>query len=127
LPIGAVIGVGLMTKYSIIFYVAGIVVGLALTPARRFIATRWFCFGAGVALLVCLPNLVWQIRHDFVSLHFLRYIHARDVGEGRAQGFWRAQFTLCANRYAASCGSLVYSGLSSTVVTVRSRGCMWYR
>jgi|ERR1035437_289736 4-amino-4-deoxy-L-arabinose transferase-like glycosyltransferase len=62
LPIGAVIGVGLMTKYSIIFYIAGIVVGLIFTPARRFIATGWFWLGAGVGLLVCLPNLVWQIR-----------------------------------------------------------------
>ncbi|MFZ3264704.1 MAG: glycosyltransferase family 39 protein [Terriglobales bacterium] len=124
LPIGAVIGVGLMTKYSIIFYVAGIVVGLLLTPARRFIATRWFWLGAGLALLVCLPNLVWQIRHDFVSLHFLRYIHARDVGEGRAEGFWRAQFTLCANRYAAP---LWIAGLFGFVFSRRYRAiaCMY--
>jgi hypothetical protein len=122
LPMGAVIGVGLMTKYSIIFYVAGIVVGLILTPARRFLATRWFWFGAGVALLVCLPNLVWQIRHDFVSFHFLRYIHARDVGEGRAQGFWRAQFTLCANRYAAP---LWIAGLFGFVFKRRYRAIAW--
>jgi len=122
LPIGAVMGVGLMTKYSIIFYVAGIVVGLLLTPARRFIATRWFWFGAGLAVLICLPNLVWQIRHDFVSFHFLRYIHARDVGEGRAEGFWRAQFTLCANRYAAP---LWIAGLFGFLFNRRYRAIAW--
>ncbi|MGB7863238.1 MAG: hypothetical protein WCF74_07595, partial [Candidatus Sulfotelmatobacter sp.] len=35
-----------------------------------------------------------------ISLHFLRHIHARDVGEGRAEGFWFYQYVICANRLA---------------------------
>jgi 4-amino-4-deoxy-L-arabinose transferase-like glycosyltransferase len=101
LAIGAVIGLGLMTKYAIMFFVAGIVGGLLLTGARRFLGSRWFWAGAGLALVICLPNLIWQLRHDFISLHFLRHIHARDVGQGRADGFWFFQFVGCANRFAA--------------------------
>ncbi|MGD0570986.1 MAG: glycosyltransferase family 39 protein [Candidatus Sulfotelmatobacter sp.] len=101
LAIGAVVGLGLMTKYAIIFFVAGVVGGLLLTRARRFLASRWFWAGIALALLICLPNLIWQLRHDFISLHFLRHIHARDVGEGRADGFWFYQFVGCANRFAA--------------------------
>jgi hypothetical protein len=101
LAIGAVIGVGLMTKYAIMFFVAGVVGGLLLTRARRFLGSRWFWMGIGLALLICLPNLIWQLRHDFISLHFLRHIHARDVSEGRAEGFWFFQFVGCANRFAA--------------------------
>jgi Dolichyl-phosphate-mannose-protein mannosyltransferase len=99
--IGAVIGVGLMTKYAIMFFVAGIVGGFLLTRARRFLGSRWFWMGAALALLICLPNLIWQLHHDFISLHFLRHIHARDVGEGRADGFWFYQVVGCANRFAA--------------------------
>jgi hypothetical protein len=83
LAIGAVIGVGLMTKYTMLFLVAGILVGLLLTPARRFLGSRWFWGGVALAFLIFLPNLIWQVRHDFISFHFLRHIHARDVGEGR--------------------------------------------
>lgn len=101
LAIGAVIGLGLMTKYAIMFFVAGVVGGLLLTTARRFLASPWFWAGAGLALLICLPNLIWQLRHDFISLHFLQHIHARDVGEGRAEGFWFYQLVGCANRFAA--------------------------
>jgi hypothetical protein len=101
LAIGAVVGVGLMTKYTILFLMAGMLGGLLLTRARRFLASRWFWGGAMLALLIFLPNLIWQVRHDFISLHFLRHIHARDVGEGRANGFWRDQFVVCANRFAA--------------------------
>jgi hypothetical protein len=101
LAIGTVIGFGLMTKYAIMFFVAGIVGGLLLTRARRFLGSRWFWTGAALALLICLPNLIWQLRHDFISLHFLRHIHARDVAQGRANGFWFFQFVGCANRFAA--------------------------
>jgi hypothetical protein len=101
LAIGAVIGVGLMTKYTMMFFVAGILGGLLLTRARRFLGGRWFWTGAALALLIVLPNLIWQLRHDFISLHFLRHIHARDVGEGRAEGFWFYQYVICANRFAA--------------------------
>src|SRR5204863_8417472 len=45
LVIGATVGVGLMTKYTMAFYVAGIVAGLLLTPARRFLLTGWVWAG----------------------------------------------------------------------------------
>jgi 4-amino-4-deoxy-L-arabinose transferase-like glycosyltransferase len=101
LAIGATIGVGLETKYAIAFYIAGIVAGLLFTPARRYLATRWFWAGVALAGLIFLPNLIWLVRHDFISYHFLQHIHARDVGEGRAKGFWTGQFLICANLAAA--------------------------
>jgi hypothetical protein len=122
LAIGGVIGVGLTTKYAIIFFVAGIVCGFLLTRARRFLASRWFWAGAGLALLICLPNLIWQLRHDFISLHFLRHIHARDVGEGRADGFWLYQFVGCANRFAAP---LWIIGLAGFLRSPRYRMLAW--
>jgi hypothetical protein len=101
LAIGATIGIGLLTKYAIAFYIAGILAGLVLTPARRFLKTGWFWAGVGLALLIFLPNFIWLVRHDFISLHFLEYIHARDVGEGRANGFLKGQFLICVNPAAA--------------------------
>jgi hypothetical protein len=101
LAIGATVGVGLMTKYAIIFFVAGILVGLVLTQARRFLASGWFWAGTGLALLIFLPNLIWLVRHDFISYHFLQHIHVRDVGEGRANGFLSDQFLICTNVFSA--------------------------
>lgn len=101
LAVGAAVGLGLMTKYTMAFLVAGIVGGMLLTRARRWFLNPWFWAGAAVAFVIFLPNLVWQFRHDFISLHFLHHIHARDVGEGRANGFWRDQFLICVNLFAA--------------------------
>jgi hypothetical protein len=101
LTIGAAVGLGLLTKYSILFLIAGILGGITLSRARRFLASGWFWAGIALALLIFLPNFLWLVRHDFISYHFLQHIHTRDVGEGRADGFLKDQFLICVNLYAA--------------------------
>jgi 4-amino-4-deoxy-L-arabinose transferase-like glycosyltransferase len=97
LAVGAAIGMGLQTKYAIIFFVAGLAGALILTSARRYLLSPWLWAGAGLALLIFLPNAIWQFRHHFISLDFLKRIHTRDVGEGRAAGFFKYQFIACIN------------------------------
>jgi hypothetical protein len=122
LAIGATVGVGLLTKYTICFLVAGILAGLLVTSARRYLLSGWFWGGALLAFLIFLPNLAWQIRHDFISLHFLRHIHARDVRQGRTDGFLRDQFLICANLFAAP---LWITGLVSFLRNQRYRMLAW--
>src|SRR5579863_1933064 len=64
---GAAVGLGLLTKYSIVFFIAGVLGGLAITRARRYVTSGWFWAGIGVACLIFLPNLIWLARHDFIS------------------------------------------------------------
>ena len=101
LAIGAAMGVGLLTKYAIVFFIVGLLGGVLLTRARRFLGSPWFWGGIALALAIFLPNLVWQVRHGFISLHFLQHIHTRDVAEGRANEFLRDQFLICTNPFAA--------------------------
>lgn len=97
LAIGAVIGLGMLTKYSMAFCVAGISGALLLTPERRYLKGRWLWYGAALSVLIFLPNLIWEARHGFISVHFLQYIHKRDIGEGRTSGFIPHQFLLNSN------------------------------
>ncbi len=94
IAIGAVAGLGLLTKYTMVFYLVALCLGLLLTPARRCFRSRWLWCGLALAFAIALPNLIWQARHSWVSLTFLRYIHARDIGEGRTASFWSDQFTI---------------------------------
>jgi 4-amino-4-deoxy-L-arabinose transferase-like glycosyltransferase len=96
LALGAVVGVGMMTKFTMAFLLAGIVGGIILTRPR-WLLNKWLWGGAAVALLIFLPNLIWQVRHNFITLDFLRFIHARDVRLGRADGFLPAQFWAVTN------------------------------
>lgn len=99
LGIGAVIGLGMMTKYTMAFFTVGIVGGVLLTDARRYLKSLWLWGGVALSLLIFLPNLIWQIQHNFISLDFLSSIHERDVEIGRAAGYLIDQFISCANPF----------------------------
>jgi hypothetical protein len=99
IAIGAAIGLGLMTRYTIAWLVAGLTVGFLLTPPRSLLRSRWFLAGVAVAALIVLPNAIWQVRHDFISLDFLRSIHARDVAIGRTDGFLWKQLLVPAHSF----------------------------
>jgi hypothetical protein len=122
LAIGAAVGLGLLTKYSIVFFIAGVLGGVVLTRARRFLLSGWFWAGIALALLICLPNFLWQVRHNFISYHFLQHIHTRDVGEGRAEGFLRGQFLICVNLFAAP---LWLAGLAAFLRSRHYRMLAW--
>ena len=87
LGVGASLGLGMETKWTMGFLALGIVAGVVLTDARRFLRSKWLWYGAGISILLFLPNLIWQARHNFISLDFLSYIHARDIRIGRTRGF----------------------------------------
>jgi len=87
LGIGAVIGLGMMTKYTIAFSTAGLIVGVLATHNRRYLKSRWLWGGALLALLIWLPNLIWEFQNHWVSLNFLASIHSRDVQAGQARSF----------------------------------------
>jgi hypothetical protein len=81
---GVISGIGLETKYSVIFFAFGIVAGLVLTQHRRFLRSKWIWLGAIAALLIFLPNLLWLVKHDFPFLELMRNIResGRDVARG---------------------------------------------
>jgi 4-amino-4-deoxy-L-arabinose transferase-like glycosyltransferase len=94
IAIGGAIGGGMLSKYSMSFLVAGIMAGVLFTDIRRDLKSKWLWYGVAVAILVFLPNLIWEVQHNFVSLSFLRHIHARDVAQGRWRGFLPGQIKL---------------------------------
>jgi 4-amino-4-deoxy-L-arabinose transferase-like glycosyltransferase len=112
-PIGAVIGLGMMTKYTMAFFVTGLVAGMLVTGVfekkiRRQLLSPWLWAGVAVSILIFLPNLIWQIQHHFISLDMLRHIHTRDVGQGRTRGFLPEQLYVCVS---ALLSPLVFMGL----------------
>lgn len=97
LAIGAAIGLGMMTKLTMTFLVAGVVAGVLFTPARRYLKSPCLWAGAALALLIFLPNLLWMAQHDFISLQKLSYAHARDVRDGFYKWFLLDQLYSAAN------------------------------
>jgi hypothetical protein len=87
LGISAAIGLGMMNKYTIALSVAGVIVGVLATRNRRWLTSPWLWGGAGLALVIWLPNLLWQIQNHWISLYFLSSIHTRDMQAGLTSNF----------------------------------------
>jgi 4-amino-4-deoxy-L-arabinose transferase-like glycosyltransferase len=97
LPIGAAIGLGMETRYTMGVLALGVVAGVLLTPARKWLRSGWLWAGVGLSLLVFLPNFIWQAQHHFIFREFLSYLHARDMRQGRYDGFFSEQLLVNVN------------------------------
>ncbi len=69
---GAIAGLGLLNKHSMMFFGVSFVLGLALTPYRKYFLSRWLWLGGLIAFVIFLPNLIWEAKHDWATLEVLR-------------------------------------------------------
>jgi 4-amino-4-deoxy-L-arabinose transferase-like glycosyltransferase len=72
LAVGAAVGVCLQSKYTVVFFLTALLLGLLLTSERRILFSRWFLAGCGVCGLIALPNFLWQAHYGFPMLELLR-------------------------------------------------------
>lgn len=76
--LGVACGLGIENKHSTLFFIAALLVAMALTPQRKFFLSRWFWAAAAITFALALPNLVWQIQHGYptyVDLHNVKVMH----------------------------------------------------
>lgn len=64
---GGAIGVGLLSKYAMIYFPVSAALAALVLPSAR-IAPRDALVAAGVALALIAPNLVWNAANDFATL-----------------------------------------------------------
>jgi len=71
---GALAGLGLMNKHSLVFFGLAMVVGLLCTPDRKFFLDKHIWIAAVIAFLIFLPNLIWQYQNDWATLELLQNV-----------------------------------------------------
>jgi hypothetical protein len=72
LALGAVLGLGLLNKWSIFWLGFGLGVGLLVTELRGALRSRWPYLAALVAVLVAVPSFVWQAQNHWPTLEFMK-------------------------------------------------------
>ncbi len=82
LAVGAVAGVGLMNKFNLAFLFVGLVGGLLLGGRRRALRGWWPWTGAGLALAIWSPNLIWNAQHEWAAFSMLRTLHQENSSLG---------------------------------------------
>src|SRR5829696_40703 len=79
LVFGAIAGIGLQNKYSIIVFASALIGGVLLTRQRRILFTPWILAGGAIAFLIFLPNLIWNIQNHWPFLELMHNV--RDTGK----------------------------------------------
>ncbi|MFC3502906.1 ArnT family glycosyltransferase [Micromonospora krabiensis] len=88
LLLGLVLGVGMLNKLLPALLAAGLLAGIVIAGPRRLLRDRWVLAGAGLALLLAAPNLVWQAAHGFPQLSVAASIADGDSSySGRLDAF----------------------------------------
>jgi 4-amino-4-deoxy-L-arabinose transferase-like glycosyltransferase len=71
LAIGFAFGIGMLSKYTTIFFAVSILLWLLVVPdLRRWLLTPWPWLAAVIALAVFSPTLIWNAEHGWASVHY---------------------------------------------------------
>ena len=108
LAIGGCVGVALEAKWNIAFLAVSLIAGFALTPgARSLLASRYLAIGCLIAVVIAVPDVIWQAANGWPNLDVFRVLQTQ-AGHNRAT-YWPAQ--------------VLFTGLALTPVWVA--GLVW--
>ncbi len=74
--LGVVIGIGLLTKYTMAFFAIAMILSLLLTRQRRILWSKPVAIAALISIVIFLPNIFWQFRH-----HLPLFTHMKNLRE----------------------------------------------
>jgi hypothetical protein len=119
--LGAVVGLGLLNKHTMLIWVAGAAIWVLVSPLRAQLRTPWPWLAAALALGIWMPNLAWQAGHDWATVEFLRNIRTGMLAE-----IPRSLFLLGQLLYMHPFSTLVWGvGLMAGVRAREGRPFVW--
>ena len=68
---GVTAGLGLENKMSMAFFGGLVAVAMVFTPQRKYYLDKYLWLGGAIALVMFLPNILWQVKHGWPSLEFM--------------------------------------------------------
>ncbi|TSD66181.1 glycosyltransferase family 39 protein [Inquilinus sp. KBS0705] len=61
--LGVAVGLGMLTKYSMAFFTFSLIIGILISKERKLLFNRHVIYSALIAVLIFLPNIIWQFAH----------------------------------------------------------------
>jgi hypothetical protein len=72
LAFGAIAGLGLENKHTMLVFGVALVAGLVVSGEARVFRSKWFWIGGLIALALFLPNLIWETRNGWPQIVVVR-------------------------------------------------------
>lgn len=74
--LGAAVGLGVLTKYTMLFFTASLLTGILISKQRKLLFNKHILGAALITIVIVLPNLIWQINH-----HMPVFTHMKTLRE----------------------------------------------
>lgn len=94
LLMGVTAGFGLMNKYTMLIWGFGIAISLLFYKKAELYKSKWLYLSGVVALLIFLPNIIWQLQHDIPFLLHLESLQSKQLDAINPLEFGLAQLEL---------------------------------
>jgi Dolichyl-phosphate-mannose-protein mannosyltransferase len=75
---GLFAGLALQGKHAMLFFLVAFVAGMAVSPQRKLLLRPWPWYGMVIALLIALPNVIWEYKHHWATYELLSNIAKSD-------------------------------------------------
>jgi len=73
--LGISAGLGMLSKYSVAFFIISILLGLLITRNKKIFLNKHLYFASLIGFLIFLPNLLWQYNHHFPVIIHMKELH----------------------------------------------------
>jgi hypothetical protein len=90
--IGIVLGFGVLTKYTMLFFAGALLVGLTLSKQRRLLLSKHLLGAVAVAIVIALPNIIWQIAHHWPVFSHMAELKEKQLDYVKSTEFIAQQF-----------------------------------
>ncbi len=91
---GISMGLGMMSKYSVAFFVVSLLAAILLTRHRKVFLNKHFYLSLLLGLLIFLPNIIWQYNHRFPVIAHMSELQHEQLKYNSALGFIISQFIM---------------------------------
>ncbi|HEY6504874.1 MAG TPA: glycosyltransferase family 39 protein, partial [Chitinophagaceae bacterium] len=86
------LALGFLSKYSVVFIAASILLTLLISRHRKLFAEKKFYLAALIALLIVLPNIWWQYDHNWPLIHHMEELQETQLKYLNPADFIKDQF-----------------------------------
>ena len=94
ITVGLVVGLGLLTKLTVFFFVGALLASfLAVPSARQHLKSRWVVLGGLLAVVFVLPMVYWNSTNGWPMVHFYEEFRS-DFSGGGPLNFFYTQLAL---------------------------------
>ncbi len=108
--LGVISGLGLMNKYTMLIWGAGVAIGLIFYTKEKIYRNKWLYISGIIAFLIFLPNIIWQFANDLPLLDHMKELNDSQLDEQTPFDFIFGLIEIPASFFAIIISAWAFSG-----------------